>query len=151
MALPLLGGGGELVGSAKLGTPCERMHLASASSCTFLLSDDFASPLPLCASLAQAPWADLKAGASVLMSLGMISPPVEPGSGKFGTPCVRMHCASLSSGPPLASVCGLPEDPQATITAAQISAADTATVRGTCDTERALRLFRARVVVPLCV
>ena len=39
--------------------------------------------------MAQAPWADLKAGAFVLMSLGMISPPVELGSGKFGTPCAH--------------------------------------------------------------
>ena len=150
-ALPLLGGGREFVGSAKLGTPCERMHLASASNCSLLLSDDVPRPPGLCASLAQARRADLKAGAFVLMSLGMISPPVELGSGKFGTPCARMHCASLSSGPPLASACGVFDDPHATTTAAQISAANGATVPRGCDTKRALRSFRTRLVVPLGV
>lgn len=101
--------------------------------------------------MAQARWADLKAGAFVLMSFGMISPPVELGSGKFATPCARMHCASLSSGPPLASACGAFEDPQATTTAAQISAADAATVERRCDAKRAVRFFRTRVVVPLGV
>jgi hypothetical protein len=86
-----------------------------------------------------------------LMSLGMISPPVDLGSGKFGTPCARMHCASLSSGPPLASAGGVFEDPQATTTAEQISAADAATVLCGCDTKRGLRCFITSVVVPLSV
>jgi hypothetical protein len=83
------------------------------------------------------------------MSLGMISPPVELGSGKFGTPCARMHYASLSSGPPLASACGVFEDPQATTAAAQSNAADAPTTLRGCDTKRALRFFRTRVVVLL--
>jgi hypothetical protein len=83
------------------------------------------------------------------MSLGMISPPVELGSGKFGTPCARMHCASLNSGPPLASACGVFEDPQATTNAAQISAADAATILTSRDTKRGLKFLRTRVVIPV--
>ena len=58
------------------------------------------------------------------MSLGTTRPPLVLGSGKFGTPCERMHCAYLSSGPPLAAAArGLPEDPHPAIRAAQITAA----------------------------
>lgn len=46
------------------------------------------------------------------------------GSGKFGTPCERMHCASLSGEPPLATpVRGLAEAPHATIANAKLAAA----------------------------
>jgi hypothetical protein len=99
--LPLLGGGGELVGSAKLGTPWERMHLATASSCDLRLADACWPPLPP-AKPAHACWAALNAGDSALIVFGIVSPPAALGSGKFGTPCARMHSASLSSGPPLA-------------------------------------------------
>lgn len=82
--LPLLGGGGVLVGSGKFGTPCARMHLASASSSSLPLSGE-PPPSPFPARLLQACSADLNAGDSVLMSFGMASPPVALGSGKFGT------------------------------------------------------------------
>lgn len=42
------------------------------------------------------------------------------GSGKFGTPCERMHCASLSGETP---VRGLAEAPHATIANAKLAAA----------------------------
>jgi hypothetical protein len=41
------------------------------------------------------------------------------------------------------------EDPQATTNAAQISAADAATILTGCDTERGLRFLRTRVVIPV--
>ena len=122
MALPLLGGGGELVGSAKFGTPCARMHLASVRNWSFRLSASLLDPLLPGPSLAHACWADLNAGDWVLMSFGIASPPVALGSGKFGTPLDRMQWAYLRSGPPLGSP-SLGADPQAAIIAAQVMAA----------------------------
>lgn len=142
MALPLLGGGGELVGSGKFGTSCARMHLARSSSCSLLLSDAF-SPPGACASLAQARWADLNAGASVLMSLGMINPPVGLGSGNLGTPCARMHCASRSRGPPVACAASeLPDDPHAPITAQQITPANAPPERRAFARRPVLKVFK---------
>jgi hypothetical protein len=123
MTLPLLGGGGVLVGSGKPGTRCARMHLASPSNWSVPFSDEPARPL-FPARLLHACSDDLNAGDSVLMSFGMASPPVALGSGKFGTPCARMHCAYLSSGPPLGPVApAWREDPQPMIAAAQMAAA----------------------------
>lgn len=87
--------------------------------------------------------ADLNTGDWTLMSLGITSPPVALGSGKFETPCARMHCASLSSGPlrPPASV-GWCEDPQAAIPAAHAIKASVAYRRG----ERVTRAVRGGVV-----
>src|SRR5471030_539347 len=100
MTLPLPGGGGECVGSGKFGTPCLRMHFARANIASSRLSDDDPGPLPPDPRLAHAFWADRNAGACGLMSLGIRRPrPFAPGSGKFGTPCERMHSASLSNGP----------------------------------------------------
>jgi hypothetical protein len=130
MTLPLPGGGGELVGSGKFATPCARMHLASVSSWSLRLSDGGPRPAGGCASFPQDCWADLNAGDWVLMSFGTTSPPVALGSGKFGTPWARMHCAYASSGPPLARVpLGLLEDPQAAIAVAQTTAANAADKR----------------------
>jgi signal transduction histidine kinase len=121
--LPLLGGGGEVVGSAKLGTPCERMQRASASSWSFPLSDDPDWPSGGCASFAQACWAALSAGDCGLMSLGMASPACAVGSGKLGTPCARMHRAYSSSGPPSdAAPAGRLGEPHAASSAAEMTA-----------------------------
>jgi hypothetical protein len=126
MTLPLLGGGGELVGSGKFGTPCPRMHLARVRNCSFRLSASLLDPLLPGPSLAHACWADLNAGDWVSMSLGMKSPPVALGSGKLGTPLARMHWAYLSSGPPLGSApLDWLEDPQAATSTAHITTAIT--------------------------
>jgi len=103
IAFPLLGGGGELVGSEKLGTPWARMHFASESNWSLRLCEAPGEPVGGCANRPHARSAALNAGESVLMLLGITSPPVARGSGKVGTPCARMHCAYFSSGPPLAA------------------------------------------------
>ena len=125
MTLPvwLVGCGGAVVGSGKLGRPCVRMHFASLSSSSFRLSDNDPGPLPLGSSLAHVFWADRNAGACGLIQLGMTLGPPGLGSGKFGTPCERMHSACLSAGPPLsAALLDLPEDPQAAIARPQLTA-----------------------------
>lgn len=122
-ALPLLGGGGEVAGSGKFVTPCERMHRASASSWSFRLSDDPDWPAGGRASLAQACWADLSAGDCGSMSLGIASPACTVGSAKLRTPCARMHWAYWSSGsPPAAAPDGRLGEPHAVMTTAQITA-----------------------------
>jgi hypothetical protein len=69
------------------------MHLAIASSWS-LRPADAPLPPPLGrARLAQDRWADSNAGDWAFTSFGMTSPPVALGSGKFGTPCARMHSA----------------------------------------------------------
>lgn len=125
MTLPLLGGGGVLEGSGKFGTAWARMHVASASNWSLLLCAEPARAL-FPARLLQACSDDLNAGDSVLMSFGMASPPVALGSGKFGTPCARMHCAYLSSGPPLGPVPAWREEPQPMISAAPMTTASEA-------------------------
>ena len=56
------------------------------------------------------------------MSLGMTRPRVV-GSGKFGTPCERMHSANLSSGPLLVGVPFDPRDDPQAVTATKHPAA----------------------------
>jgi len=54
------------------------------------------------------------------------APPFVVGSGKFATPCERMHSANLSaaaSGIELAGVVDLVDDPQAAIAIAHVTAA----------------------------
>lgn len=107
--LPALGGGGDVVGSGKLGTPCERMHLASASSCEIRLPDDLPWPLGLCVSLPHACWAVLNAGDWVLMSFGITSPPAGLGSGN-GPDTAEVQpgsCARDEERQPVADVDGL--------------------------------------------
>jgi hypothetical protein len=100
------------------------MHLAMVRNWVFLLSEEFRlAAFP--ARLAHARWAVLNAGDWVLMELGMISPPLAGGSGKSGTPCARMHCASLRSGPPPADGAGL-EEPQEEMARAQTGVAHAA-------------------------
>jgi len=95
-------GGGEVVGSEKFGNPWERMHFARLSKACFSLADPAARLLPPpFRNCAHAFWADLNAGACGLIQLGMTLGPPGLGSGKFGTPCDRMHRASLSG--PLAA------------------------------------------------
>src|ERR1039458_3238064 len=126
MTLPewLPGGGGEIVGPGKLGRPCARMHFARLSSSSVRISDDEPGPLPPPRNFAHAFWADWNAGDCVLMLFGMTGGPFGLGSGKFGTPCERMHSATLSAGLPLAAaLLGLPEGPHAAIATAQLMAA----------------------------
>ena len=60
-----------------------------------------------------------------MIQLGMTLGPPGLGSGKFGTPCERMHCASLSGEPPLATpLLDLAADPHATTTNARHAAAN---------------------------
>jgi hypothetical protein len=58
------------------------------------------------------------------MPLGMTSPACAVGSGKFATPCARMHWEYWSSGPPPAAPDGGLEEPQAVIAAAEITTAN---------------------------
>ena len=73
--------------------------------------------------LAHAFWANRNAGARVLIQLGITLGPPGLGSGKLGTPCDRMHSASLTAGSPLATLLDVPEDPQPHSAAAQLAPA----------------------------
>jgi hypothetical protein len=77
--------------------------------------------------LAHACCADWNAGARELMLEGRLTPPFGLGSGKLGTPCLRMQSAYLipCEAPLLAAALGLPEDPHAASATAQTSAAHT--------------------------
>jgi hypothetical protein len=76
--------------------------------------------------LLQADWAALNAGENGLSPDPPLNwmPPPGLGSGKFGTPCERMHCEK-ATGRPLATVDvpGLLAEPHAEMTTAQLRAA----------------------------
>jgi hypothetical protein len=58
-----------------------------------------------------------------LIQLGITLGPPGLGSGKLGTPCERMHCASMSGEAPLATpVLDLAEDPHAATANAKLAA-----------------------------
>jgi hypothetical protein len=106
------------------------MHRASLTNESLRLSDGMA-PVPAAgASRLQARCAEANAGASGLMLFGITSPCPGWGSGKFGTPCERMHRVMASNGPPPAPApLGLADDPQAAIATAQPIATSTTAVR----------------------
>lgn len=95
------------VGSGKSGTPCARMHLAIASAAFCKPGADSAVEPPLPGSWEwQVCIADWNAGALTgtpltvivwpdpvvcLAWIRMPPAPLPAGSGKFGTPCARMH------------------------------------------------------------
>jgi hypothetical protein len=87
----------EAFGSGKFGTPCERMHVASRSSCerdiVLVCPDPPARPG---SSDWQAFCAISKAGV-FLSSGGIVSCPLLDGSGKSETPCERMHRANFTA------------------------------------------------------
>lgn len=95
---PLPGVGGVVVGSGKLGTPCVRMQRARRSIASLRVSDTgpWSGP-PFGISFIHVFWADWNAGDwGLIPELAPIwTPPDEPGSGKFGTPCERMQSANL--------------------------------------------------------
>ncbi len=99
------------------------MHFARLSNSSLLLSDAGRWLLPPPRNLAHAFWADWNAGACVLIQLGTTVGPPGRGSGKFGTPCDRMHSASLTAGSLLATLLGVPVDPQAASATAQLAPA----------------------------
>ena len=73
--------------------------------------------------------------------MGMTSPACAVGSGKFGTPCARMHWAYLSSGPPPAAAPdGRLGEPQAVIAAAEITVTNPACKRRAFGVPRMLRV-----------
>jgi hypothetical protein len=137
---PLLG----KVGSGQFGTPCLRMHCARASAATRWASGsgDPLGRLPGC-SLLHVCSADWNPGdRSLIPELGLMG---EPGSGKVGTPYVRMQSANLSASvsplPVPAALLGLPEDPQAAIATAQLTAASAITRRWLFGVLLELRIF----------
>jgi hypothetical protein len=100
------------------------MHFENATAASLLLSD-IRRGLPLSGiSLRQACCADWNAGENGLIPesgpIWMVPP---FGSGKFGTPCERMHSESASAGPALAEVLRPAEDPQAARATAQVPVA----------------------------
>ena len=104
---------------------------ARLSRATFSLPEALPGLRPPPSSLAHAFWADRNAGACGSIQLGMTLGPAGLGSGKLGTPCERMHCASLSGDPPLATtLLDLGEDPHATTANAKPAAASA--TRGLC-------------------
>src|SRR5579862_4376730 len=127
---PPLGGtdGGLEVGSGKLVTPWARMHSASLSS-SCLRASDPRPPRgpPPGRSLKHTRWAAWNAGDAGLTpepAWIWMPPPPEPGSGKFGTPCARMHSENLRPESCLLLAFELPEppEPQAARSSAQASA-----------------------------
>ena len=81
-----------LLGSGKLGSPCERMQRATLTSAA-ILSGDPVVGCPLGASALHAWLAARYAGLLVLKLWGrsIPIPPLVEGSGKFGTPWLRMQ------------------------------------------------------------
>lgn len=124
------------MGSGKPETPCARMHLETASiACTACLDGGPLGGPPPGNSFWHCDWAALNAGENGLMPELelMLIPPPEPGSGKFGTPCDRMHWENARKSPELEAVFfGLLDDPQALMARAQAMA--------TSETKMAMRL-----------
>jgi hypothetical protein len=99
-SIPAGGVSPRAVGSAKLGTPCERMHLAKAKSCACCRgliepAPDVEKVLPAGCRERQAWLAAWNCG-ELISRLPGVDPPVEPGSGKLGTPCERIQRAYAS-------------------------------------------------------
>lgn len=90
-----------LDGSGKLGTPWARMHLEYFSSWARFCGELALVPPPI--SRAQVFRALMNCGERVLMPIdGVITvPPLLDGSGKFGTPWLRMQAAKASPPDPL--------------------------------------------------
>jgi hypothetical protein len=98
-----------LFGSGKSGTPCDRMHCANFSSLARFPDPEFAVPPPR--RLEHACRADWYCGEfwstpSPAVMLNPTDPFCTVGSGKFGTPCDRMHAAysSASASPDTVAV-----------------------------------------------
>jgi len=93
--------GGLVVGSGKPPTPCARMHSEIASICVLAAADGSTEPGPPPGrSLPHVFWAARKDGDAglipELLLMLMWEPPLEVvGSGKFRTPCERMHDENL--------------------------------------------------------
>ena len=117
-------GGGVVVGSGKLGSPCSRTQRATASSRSLSVSSEEPEALPPGISPAQAFCADRNAGAAVSMLDGMFgSRPSGSGSGKSGTPCARRHLTYVSASPAFDGVVLAGRaDPHAAIAAAPATA-----------------------------
>src|ERR1700733_13435183 len=82
------------VGSARL-MPCVRIHFVAATSCTRSRSDNVCGAIGPGSRLVHIWRAAIYAGERALIVDAMSKPPPALGSGKFGTPCERMHEANL--------------------------------------------------------
>ena len=89
-----------LFGSGKSGTPCDRMHCANFSSLARFPDPEFAVPPPRRpAHACRADWycGEFWSTPSPAVMLNPTDPFCTVGSGKFGTPCDRMHAAYSSA------------------------------------------------------
>src|SRR5215469_8275747 len=109
--------GGLVVGSGKLGTPCFRMHCAVATSCSFCCSEACVGGPPPGNSFLQMARAASTAGEAGLTPVpAMLIPPLPVGSGKLGTPWLRMHLEKGRNVVVLAEAVEMwPDEPQPAI------------------------------------
>src|SRR6185437_14006591 len=89
--------GGLNAGSGKLGTPWLRMHRARARAAARSAAEVAGGAALLGRNCLHACRADRNAGDSGLTFGGRSMPPPAVGSGKFVTPCERMHCGNSKS------------------------------------------------------
>ena len=101
------------------------MHFENASNCALTAGDVFSDPDPPARKLTHADWARLNAGEaeSIPLPTNELLPLEVLGSGKFGTPCERMHAANLRSrAAGLEPLFGGLEEPQPAIASEQPAA-----------------------------
>src|SRR6516225_9793814 len=129
------------MGSGKSGTPCLRMHAEIATRCCFCCSDACAGGPPPGNTFLQVACAALTAGDEGLTPVPAMSmPPCAVGSGKPGTPRLRMHSEEARNDPAIDEARSLgPDEPQPAMATTHIPAIS--------ETGRRWRRSRVEVVV----
>lgn len=108
------------------------MHSDIAKSCSFCCSDACAGGPPPGSFFLQVAWAASNEGEATLIPAGIWIPPPPLGSGKFETPCERMHSENAKKLPllPPEWLDLLADEPQAAIATVQPTMAAAAHGRG---------------------